>query len=404
MFSCLACERMFSHQKIVMNHQNPFDYSESLGRHSAATSRWDSPEKEQTLQKQANARMLQQLIAPSADTISDRKPRWLYPNWCEVGSVTVIVGEPGAGKTTLVASLAAGITAGPYFSPHPKLSPVGRGDVLWIGPEDDPSIVTSRLEAAGAALSRVHFINEVVERGVSTKFNIFLPAHQQFIEAKDQALGNKVALIVLDPIYANADFDPNNNHRARQAYESLQALARRLQCGIIGIAHAVKNVRGKSPLQRIGGPPALSQVPREIILLSQVQNPLNESGATHIMLHAKNNDGEINGGFAYRLVMKNHVPVVEIVESIAGTPTEILAFAETIKVPGRRTKQEIAEEFIRETLCHGPRLRTEIDEMVKAQPFSKNTLELAKNKLKVVTKKRMGDGRYVWSLPSSTSP
>jgi len=387
-----------------MNDSDSYINDDCRPPRSGATSRWDSQEKKQILREQANAKMLQQLIATSADTISERKPRWLYLNWCEVGCVTLIVGEPGAGKTTLVANLAAGITAGQNFLLHPKLSPNNRGHVLWIGPEDDPSIVTSRLEAAGADLSRVHFINEVVKWGISTKFNIFLPAHQQFIEAKHQALDNNVALIVLDPIYANADFDPNNNHRARQAYESLQALARRLQCGIIGIAHAVKNVRGKSPLQRIGGPPALSQVPREIILLSQVQNPLNESGATHIMLHAKNNDGEINGGFAYRLVMKNHVPVVEIVESIAGTPTEILAFAETIKVPGRRTKQEIAEEFIRETLCHGPRLRTEIDEMVKAQPFSKNTLELAKNKLKVVTKKRMGDGRYVWSLPSSTSP
>jgi hypothetical protein len=82
---------------------------------------------------------------------------WIYLGWLQQGVLTVLAGPPGAGKTTLVCALAAGITRGEACSLAHGLTPAASGHVIIVNSEDDvASGLVPRLKAAGADLSRVH--------------------------------------------------------------------------------------------------------------------------------------------------------------------------------------------------------------------------------------------------------
>ena len=68
-----------------------------------------------------------------------------------MGSITVLAGDPGLGKSLLSLDLAALLSRG-------ELGPRSAGDVLLLTAEDSRThTVRPRLEAAGADLARVHF-------------------------------------------------------------------------------------------------------------------------------------------------------------------------------------------------------------------------------------------------------
>ncbi len=89
---------------------------------------------------------------------------WLWPGRIARGKVSMLAGNPGLGKSQITANMAAIITTGGYW-------PVDRthcdvGNVIFISAEDDAEdTIRPRLEAAGADLSRIFFLDAVMENG-----------------------------------------------------------------------------------------------------------------------------------------------------------------------------------------------------------------------------------------------
>src|SRR5205809_82697 len=79
----------------------------------------------------------------------DRQPvQWLWPGWLARGVLTLLDGDPGLGKSTLAAELAARVSRGDEQQPA--------AGVLILSAEDDPArVIRPRLEAAGADLRRI---------------------------------------------------------------------------------------------------------------------------------------------------------------------------------------------------------------------------------------------------------
>ena len=373
-------------------------------------SRWDSPEYSANLEQTYRMQEAAKLQIQTASSVTSQSSRWVYPNWLAEGELTVLAGTPGTGKTALSCLLAAGITKGKGHQLGPGLSPNGAGHVIFFNTEDDhATTLRPRLEAAGANMDMVQLIDCRKGYQDETPFSFSKPRDLQRLLGLSEQLKNGIGLIIIDPIYFAVDGDHNNAYKVRAAYESLAKLAKNLSCAILGIAHAVKNPLGKEPLTRVAGPPALREVPRSIMLLSKISSGPTEAGGTHVLVHAKNNIGSMDGGFEYRVNVvdiagesdQKQALKIEITREIFGPAEDLLKHADRSKPVEKINKTDMAVQFLQKTLKDGPQLRITIEDLANKVGITRGTLLLAKEKLKLSTEKRSGDGRSLWRLPDS---
>jgi putative DNA primase/helicase len=98
-------------------------------------------------------------VAPSAimRTFSEIKPetlKWLWPGRIPLGKLTLLIGDPGLGKSLVTIDIAARISRGSNF-PDGERCEVG--DVIFLSAEDDAAdTIRPRLDAAGADVVRIH--------------------------------------------------------------------------------------------------------------------------------------------------------------------------------------------------------------------------------------------------------
>ncbi len=94
-------------------------------------------------------------------TIEKRPVSWLWPLWVPLGKVTILDGDPGLGKSTLLLDLAARVSTNGVM---PDASFGATGSVVIMSAEDAPEdTILPRLELAGADLSKVHFLDDMTD-------------------------------------------------------------------------------------------------------------------------------------------------------------------------------------------------------------------------------------------------
>lgn len=168
---------------------------------------------------------------------------WLWHRYLPVGSVTLFDGNPGEGKSTIVADLIARITTGGAW---PDGEPVGSpGTVLYVTKEDDPaSQVRPRIEAAGGDVERVLFVGD----------DLVFPSHAgRFGELLAETTPR---LVLLDPLmsYLEGKVRAISDNDVRSAIMTpLAALARDVACAILVIRHFNKGGTGQQALMRGAG-------------------------------------------------------------------------------------------------------------------------------------------------------
>lgn len=195
---------------------------------------------------------------------------WLWPGRIARGKVSIIAGNPGLGKSQLTASIAAVVTTG-------GLWPVDRrrceaGNVVFLNAEDDPAdTLRPRLEAAGADLERVHFVDGVIVgylgNGDSSKKQFSLEADLQALSQTLDGLGS-VAAVVIDPITAYlGNTDSHKNAEVRALLAPLSELAALRNTAIIGVSHLTK-AAGRQALMRVSGSLAFVAAARAAYLVT----------------------------------------------------------------------------------------------------------------------------------------
>jgi len=167
---------------------------------------------------------------------------WLWHRFLPVGSVTLLDGNPGEGKSTVVADLIARITVGGSW---PDGTDVGApGDVLYITKEDDPATqVRPRIEAAGGDSGRVGFIS------TDLLFPRDIPRFQDLLERE------KPRLVLLDPLmsYLEGKVKAISDNEVRSALMTpLAETARDAGTAALVIRHFNKGT-GQSALMRGAG-------------------------------------------------------------------------------------------------------------------------------------------------------
>lgn len=215
-----------------------------------------------------------QLTGRSLAGVTMRAIEWLWLGWIPKGHVTIFAGETGAGKSTVLADIAARVTTGAPW-PGPRGIPGDRrepGRVLWLGSEDGVEEMTvPRLTACGADLNNVIELQGAVQQGKRDTFSM-----QDDIEAVGRWLtlarqeNRPFAMLVIDPVTSYLPgqrvrkVDMNDAGQLRTILEPWLILAQQHNIAIVCVTHFGKDT-SRSMVHRVLGSAAFAQTCRSLI-------------------------------------------------------------------------------------------------------------------------------------------
>ncbi len=287
--------------------------------------------------------------------------------------LTIIQGDPGDGKTTMVLNLAAKLSKGEALDENMKVTePV---NVIYQTAEDGlADTVKPRLELAGADCERIIVIDES-DKSLS-----------MVDERLEQAIVRTGArLLILDPIqaYLGGGMDMNRANEARDMTKKLGALAEKTKCAIILIGHMNKASGNKAAYRGMGSIDFFA-VARSVLLVGRVEGESN----TRAVVQIKNNLAAFGHPKAFALSEDGF----KWLGDYEITVDEVLG-----GITPKANKMEQAKQMLRELAeTQSAVLSNEIFDRANELGISKRTLENAKKELGVQTRKI--NNAWYWEL------
>ena len=305
--------------------------------------------------------------------VQSQEIEWLWYPFIPYGKLTIIQGDPGDGKTTMVLNLAAKLSKGEALDENMKVTePV---NVIYQTAEDGlADTVKPRLELAGADCERIIVIDES-DKSLS-----------MVDERLEEAIVRTGArLLILDPIqaYLGGGMDMNRANEARDMTKKLATLAEKYQCAIVLVGHMNKAAGNKAAYRGMGSIDFFA-VARSVLLVGRVEGEANIRAVVQI----KNNLAAFGHPKAFELSEDGFhwLGDYEI------TADEVLG-----GIAPKANKLEQAKRLLREVAETNNAMQSnEIFNLAEEQGISRRTLENAKKELSIRAK-RINNSWY-WEL------
>ena len=324
---------------------------------------------------------------------------WLWPGRIALGKVTLIVGDPGLGKSLLTIALAAHVSHG---TPWPvDRSPCPTGDVLLLSAEDDiEDTIRPRLDAVGADPQRVHALEAVFEFDVKDgKQRRRMPNLARDVERLSAILARgKFRLLIVDPVSAYlGGVDTHRNADLRAVLAPLAELASRHKVAIVCVSHLNKGA-GTSALYRTSGSIAFVAAARAAYVVARDR----DDEARRLVLPIKNNLAEDRTGLAYRLRQaENGAPVLLWDDQpVTVSAEEALA---PVLTDDERPERDEAATWLRVVLSDGAVSAKDVRRAAEEAGHAWRTVRRAKDGIGVIVEKAEFYGGWRWSLPTKVA-
>ena len=326
--------------------------------------------------------------------------RWLWPGRIPLGKLTLLIGDPGLGKSLLTADIASRVArtvrdaeiqeAGTFSDGAPCES----GSVIFLSAEDDPAdTIRPRLDAAGADVSRVHILEAVrvqhtdgstAEKAFSLETDI-VQLESAFERVPD------IRLVVIDPLSAYlGGTDSHSNGEIRGLLSPLAAMAARREVAVLAVTHLRKSPG--SAVHRTIGSIAFAAAPRAVWAVA----PDPGDGERRLLLAVKQNLSAPASGMAFRVVAPDGTARVAWEPGLVKlTANDVLASSE---MQEGQSERRAAIEWLRGLLRDGPVAAKKVRSAAGAAGLAWTTVRRAKDALGVTVQKSAYHGGWEWRL------
>ena len=312
------------------------------------------------------------------EDVVSKEGEWIWYPYIPYGKITIIEGDPGEGKTTLVLKLAAALSRGlPLPCDDDKeYEPI---HIIYQTAEDGiEDTIKPRLEKAGADCSMIRVIDETDKELSMTDDRL----EQAIIETGAR-------LIILDPIqaYIGATVDMHRANEIRPVLKHLGIIAEKHNCAIILIGHMNKASGSKSTYRGLGSID-IQATARSVLLVARLRDKPN----IRIMAHDKSSLAPAGDAIGFEMTEDNGMVCIGPYDI---TIDELLSGNE-----GRgKKKLDIAENFIKEYFGSNKVIPSnEIMMEAAKRSIKRNTLLSAKKKLGIKSdKEKAEDGTIYWT-------
>lgn len=306
------------------------------------------------------------------DTIEREEIKWLWKPYIPYGKITIVQGDPGEGKTSLILKLASELSLGRCFGEDELREPI---NIIYQTAEDGlADTVKPRLEDSGADCKRIMVIDDSEDS---------LSMNDVRIEAAIRTTGAK--LLILDPLqaYLGDKVDINRANETRDITKRLGTIAEKTGCAVVLIGHMNKGSGAKAAYRGIGSIDFFA-IARSVLLVARVPENPNIRALAQI----KNN-----------LEKEGSTVAFEIKDNIFNWIGEYdISIEELLSGFSQGNKSLKAESFLKDLLTEEDSYpASEIFAKGKTLGISKRTLENSKQELGIKSI-RVGTGWH-WKLP-----
>lgn len=320
-------------------------------------------------------------IIIKASEIEPTEISWLWYPYIPFGKVTVLQGDSGDGKSTLVLTLAAMLSRG---APMPFTDGEGQEpiNIIYQSSEDDAEdTIVPRFLKAGGDRDRLLFISE----------------EEKYLSFSDERLVKAIKrtnakLVILDPLsaYVGEGTGINTANEIRAQFRPLIQIAKEQGCAILIVHHLNKAV-GQKAINRGVGSVDIVAAARSVLLVARTDKDRPDE---RILAQVKCNVGPTGNAIVFSVGEEG----VQWIEETAQTADEVLGnLYAGIGRPD--TQLQAARDALTQILAHGPKPQREIMELMRGTGVGESTAKKAKALLAVRSVKQ--GSQWFWSLPDA---
>lgn len=290
---------------------------------------------------------------------------WLWYNWMPKGFLTLLVGDPGTGKSMIALDLVKKVTAGTCFPFCDKCPPsklkCKTQNVVWVEAEAGQKILYDRMVSMNVDMSKIYI--PAFDGDLLGQPNLSDETHQQ--QLIDIIVATDPALVVVDSL---GGINTSGENRVEDVRPLMLFLARRIardEDTSVLLIHHLRKSSGEDielAMSRVRGSTAITAFSRAIIGIERTRT-------NAIMKVIKSNLGHIPKPITVNVLFDKNDRVTDV------------AYDEWTAPPPKKTKKERCSDWVWEVL-QGHEGRIPLQDLIKqgeAEGFTRQNIYSARD-------------------------
>jgi len=347
---------------------------------------------EKALEVSANGNSLEVISLAERER---KSATWFWHNKIPSAKLSLIVGDPGVGKSFFTSFIASAVTTGCTLPPTRHALEQGR--VIIISAEDGiDDVIVPRIEDNHGDKSRIDVIRGTRE-GRLFSLAKDLPKLEALIISKPD-----LRLIIIDPVsayFGSSNIDTHRDTDVRSVLDPLAILAEKHGVTIIGVMHLNKS-QVLSAIYRVSGSTAFVATARSVWAITREKREEEDKSKRYFTPIKTNLSSGDEPGLVWKINDLGAVVFPDLGAVPPSLETQLAAPA-----PARPTRVDKAKEFLKRMLKDTPQEAEDMKKLAEVEGISWMTLRRAKDELKIESKKEAGvHAPWFWVLPGVPFP